>query len=97
MARRRHSPSEAIVVGFDAEWVNAAAVDEDLPASDNIILSWQMAVVDPATDRIVTTIFYATNSTKRGRRSLSSMLGAVLRQAMQEGVITEATPIGESP
>jgi hypothetical protein len=89
MARGRHSPPEAIVVGFDAEWVNAAAVDDELPASDNNILSWQMAVVDPATDRIVTNIFYATNSTKRGRLSLSSMLGAVLRQAMEEGVIAE--------
>jgi hypothetical protein len=90
MARRRNSPPEAIVVGYDSEWVNAAAVEDELPATDNYVISWQFAVMNPQDEGpIVTEIFYAPNRSKRGRRGLSSMLGAVLSRAVQEGVITE--------
>ena len=76
-----------LVVGFDAEWVNANRADDSLPASDNIILSYQLALINPANNKREAYLFRVKGKTKRARFALSAMLEKALRKAFGSGVI----------
>src|SRR5829696_7458192 len=46
------SEEQAIIVGFDAEWVDASHEDHDLPPdTSNRIPSWQLFLLNPNTGR----------------------------------------------
>ena len=46
------SQEQGIIVGFDAEWVDASHEDHDLPPdASNRILSWQLFLLNPNTGR----------------------------------------------
>ena len=89
-ATPEHPPLE-LVVGFDAEWVNANRADDSLPTSDNVLISWQLAVVLP-NGKLLSRIFYAEGDTRRHRLSLIKMLSKALFDAWQNGDIKALPP-----
>ena len=89
-AKPERAPLE-LVVGFDAEWVNANRADDSLPASDNKILSWQLAIILPD-GRMLTRVFYPMGETKRHRLSLGPMLTKMLFDAWKAGYIETLPP-----
>ena len=84
-------PPLELVVGFDAEWVNANRADDSLPTTDNVLISWQLAVVLP-NGKLLSRIFYAEGDTRRHRLSLIKMLNKALFDARENGDIKALPP-----
>ena len=64
------SEEQAIIVGFDAEWVDASHEDHDLPPdTSNRILSWQLFLLNPNTGRSCG-IFVEPKSGRKASRKL---------------------------
>jgi hypothetical protein len=64
-----------LIVGFDSEWVNAARAEADgATGEDNVILSYQFAVLNPATGAEAAYIYYTRGGTKKDRRYFGPML-----------------------
>ena len=83
-----------IVVGFDSEWVNAARAEmDDATGEDNIIMSYQFAVLNTGTGAEATFLYPTRGASKSHRFNFGPMLGEALRGAMNDGVI-DATPHG---
>ena len=88
--KRRPPPGDEVVVGFDAEWVNAARADlPDGDAACNAIVSYQVVVLNTATGRSCASLRTTSNLSIRHRQSLSGLLSAALRNAKARGVITD--------
>ncbi len=65
-----------LIVGFDSEWVNAARADIDrATGDDNVILSYQFAVLNPATGAETAYIYY----TRRRHKERSALFRAHAR------------------
>ncbi len=76
-----------LIIGFDAEWVRANRYDDSLPATDNILLSWQIAAFDARGERSVRFIRYATGTSRRTRVALKTLLDQAVTKAFEAGII----------
>ena len=76
-----------IIIGFDSEYVNEARVEGSLPSDTNILLSYQMVVLNPSTGEHCGVIKYPTNKTKRARLALVTLMTCALKEARNKGVI----------
>ena len=88
---RQRKPTEPtgpeLIIGFDAEWVNGARAEDLLPSNTNILLSYQMVVLNPRTGEQCGAIVYPANRTKRGRLALVTLITQALTEAKKKGVI----------
>ena len=50
---KREAARPDVIIGFDAEWVNGARADDSMPSDVNILLSYQMVVLNPLYGRTV--------------------------------------------
>ena len=76
-----------LIIGFDAEWVNGARAEDSLPSNTNILLSYQMVVLNPRTSEQYGVIVYPAHKTKRGRLALVTLITQALTEAKKKGVI----------
>jgi len=76
-----------IIIGFDSEYVNGARAEGSLPSDTNVLLSYQMVVLNPRTGEQCGVIEYPANKTKRGRLALVTLLTRALMKAKNLGVI----------
>jgi len=78
-------PKLEVVVGFDAEWVDASHEDTGaLPHKENRILSWQLFLIEPTSGAHCSLFVKATRSAIVVRlgvfeRELASLAARVLR------------------
>jgi len=92
-ASKNQPTGRGLIVGFDSEWVNAARAEADgATCDDNVILSYQFAVLNPATGAEAAYIYYTRGGAKKDRRYFGPMLDETLRAARDEGVIDELLP-----
>ncbi len=56
------------------EWVNGARAEDSLPSNTDILLSYQMVVLNPCTGEQCGVIEYPANKTKRGRLALVTLI-----------------------
>ena len=78
----------AIIVGFDAEWVDASHEDHDLPPdTSNRILSWQLFLLNPNTGRSCGIFVEPKSGRKASRKLLTTLIGQVVSKALKEGVL----------
>ena len=92
--RGRHAKSDtrseelAIIVGFDAEWVDASHEDHDLPPdTSNRILSWQLFLFNPNTGQSCGIFVEPKSRHKASRKLLKTLIGQVVSKALKEGVL----------
>jgi hypothetical protein len=76
-----------IIVGFDSEYVNGGRADESLPSDTNVLLSYQLVVLNPCTGEQCSVIEYPAKKTKRGRLALVTLITRALTEAKNRGVI----------
>jgi hypothetical protein len=76
-----------IIIGFDSEYVNGGRAEESLPSDTNVLLSYQMVVLNPRTGKQCGIIEYPATKTKRGRLALVTLIARAMRDAKNEGVI----------
>ena len=82
------SEEQAIIVGFDAEWVDASHEDHDLPPdTSNRILSWQLFLLNPNTGRSCGIFVEPKSGHKASRKLLTTLIGQVISKALKEGVL----------
>jgi hypothetical protein len=75
------------VVGFDSEWVDASHEDCGIPPNtSNRILSWQLYLLSTS-GAYCSLLVDAKGSGKPSRLQLKTLLGMVVRKAIEEGVI----------
>ena len=78
----------AIIVGFDAEWVDASHEDHDLPPdTSNRILSWQLFLFNPNTGQSCGIFVEPKSGHKASRKLLKTLIGQVVSKALKEGVL----------
>src|SRR3954451_22287859 len=92
--RRRHPGTDnnyeeqAIIIGFDAEWVDASHEDHDLPpGTSNRILSWQLFLLNPNTGRSCGIFDEPKSGHKASRKLLKTLIGLVVSKALKRGVL----------
>jgi hypothetical protein len=76
-----------IIIGFDSEYVNEGRAEGSLPSDTNVLLSYQMVVLNPRTGEECGVIEYPTNNTKRARLALVTLITRALKEAKNKGVI----------
>jgi hypothetical protein len=76
-----------IIIGFDSEYVNEGRAEGSLPSDTNVLLSYQMVVLNPRTGEQCGVIEYPANKTKRGRLALVTLITCALKKAKNQGVI----------
>src|SRR5829696_10490587 len=82
------SEEQAIIVGFDAEWVDASHEDHDLPPDTcNRILSWQLFLFNPNTGRSCGIFVEPKSGRKASRKLLPTLIGQVVSKALKECVL----------
>src|SRR5829696_3208132 len=82
------SEEQAIIVGFDAEWVDASHEDHDLPPdTSNRILSWQLFLLNPNTGRSCGIFVEPKSAHKASRKLLKTLIGQVVSKALKGGVL----------
>jgi hypothetical protein len=82
------SEEQAIIVGFDAEWVDASHEDHDLPPdTSNRILSWQLFLLNPNTGQSCGIFVEPKSGCKTSRKLLKTLIGQVTSKALKEGVL----------
>jgi hypothetical protein len=83
------APSYTLIIGFDSEYVQANRFDPNLPETENIVLSYQLAAFTSLEDDkpVWTGIHLTTGRTKRNRLSLSGMIGGALEQLLELGAL----------
>jgi len=77
-----------IIVGFDTEYVRGSE-DMEPPKHSNRLLSYQLAVLNRATEASSTTFIELKRSTKRHRLKFATLLTRALDDACRAGVIAE--------
>jgi hypothetical protein len=78
----------AIIIGFDAEWVDALHEDHDLPPdTSNRVLSWQLFLLNPNTGQHCWIFVEPKSGHKASRRLLKTLIGQVISKALREGVL----------
>ena len=87
---RVSKPRLEVVVGFDAEWVDASHEDTGvLPHKENRILSWQLFLIEPTSGAHCSLFVKATGSARSSRRKLTTLLALLVRDALKCGVLLE--------
>jgi hypothetical protein len=87
---RVSKPRLEVVVGFDAEWVDASHEDTGvLPHKENRILSWQLFLIEPTSGAHCSLFVKATRSARSSRRKLTTLLALLVRDALKCGVLLE--------
>jgi len=82
------SQEQGIIVGFDAEWVDASHEDHDLPPdASNRILSWQLFLLNPNTGRSCGIFVEPKSAHKASRKLLTTLTGQVISKALKVGVL----------
>jgi hypothetical protein len=77
-----------IIIGFDAEWVDASHEDHDLPPdTSNRVLSWQLFLLNPNTGEHCWIFVEPKSGHKASRRSLKTLIGQLVSKALREGVL----------
>jgi hypothetical protein len=85
-----------LIIGFDAEWVRANRCDDSLPATDNILISWQIAAFDASGERSVRFIRYAEGTSRRNRVALKTLLDGAVKEAFKAGLLDNALYEGKN-
>jgi hypothetical protein len=67
--------------------VNGARAEDSLPSNTNILLSYQMVVLNPRTGEQCGTIVYPANKTKRGRLALVTLIAQALTEAKKKAIM----------
>src|SRR5262245_11375219 len=87
-------PKLEVVVGFDAEWVDASHEETGvLPHKENRILSWQLFLVEPTTGAHCPLFVRANGSGRSSRRKLTTLLGYLVSDALKRGVLSKPPDI----